>query len=78
MILAFSAKKNFLDLTKIDERNQALKILYGIKTFSILLIIMDHRFGTFVSSAIFNFDYVEKVCIIVWKTQHSLKHPDHK
>ncbi|XP_044746794.1 nose resistant to fluoxetine protein 6-like [Coccinella septempunctata] len=60
MILAFSVKKNFLDLTKIDERNNALKILYGIKTFSILLIIMDHRFGTFVSSAIFNFDYVER------------------
>ncbi|KAL3287100.1 hypothetical protein HHI36_001584 [Cryptolaemus montrouzieri] len=60
MLLAFSVKKNFVDLTKIDERNNALKILYGIKTFSILLIIMDHRFGTTVSSAIFNFDFVER------------------
>ncbi|KAK9880602.1 hypothetical protein WA026_011841 [Henosepilachna vigintioctopunctata] len=59
-LLAFSVRNNFLDLTKIDERNKALKILYGIKTCSILLIIMDHRFGTYVSSAILNFDYVEK------------------
>lgn len=60
MTLAFSVRKNFLDLTKVDEKNKALKILYGIKTLAICFIIMDHRFGTFTSSAILNFDFVER------------------
>ncbi|KAJ8954784.1 hypothetical protein NQ318_014895 [Aromia moschata] len=59
LIMAFSARENFLDLTRADESNPSLSILYGVRTIAILAIIMDHRFGTFISSALLNFNYVE-------------------
>ncbi|KAF2894965.1 hypothetical protein ILUMI_11198 [Ignelater luminosus] len=58
--ISFSARKNFLDLARADESNSALSILYGMKTFCIFMIIMDHRFGTVLSGPIINFDYVER------------------
>ncbi|XP_044263796.1 nose resistant to fluoxetine protein 6-like [Tribolium madens] len=58
-LMAFSARKNFNELTKIDESNSALRLLYGIRTLCIFCIILDHRFGTFTSAALLNFDYVE-------------------
>lgn len=61
--MAFSARENFLELNKADDSNPALKILYGMRTVCIFAIIMDHRFGTFISSAILNFDYLESVSI---------------
>lgn len=63
--MAFSARKNFLDLNKADESNPALNLLYGMRTLCIFMIIMDHRFGTYVSSALLNFDYIEKVLKII-------------
>lgn len=59
--MAFSARKNFNELTRVDESNNALRLLYGIRTLCIFCIILDHRFGTFTSSALLNFDYVERV-----------------
>lgn len=59
--MAFSVRRNFLDLPKAEESNPALRILYGTRTFCILMIIMDHRFGTYLSGPIINFDYIEKV-----------------
>lgn len=61
ILTAFSARQNFLELTRADESNPSLRILYGVRTICILCIIMDHRFGTFLSSALLNFDYVETV-----------------
>ncbi|KAG5894540.1 hypothetical protein JTB14_026828 [Gonioctena quinquepunctata] len=58
-IMAFSARENFNELNTADNSNPALAILYGVRTICILAIIMDHRFGTFISSAILNFDYLE-------------------
>lgn len=59
--MAFSVRRNFLDLPKAEESNPALRILYGTRTFCILMIIMDHRFGTYLSQPMINFDYIEKV-----------------
>ncbi|XP_050499016.1 nose resistant to fluoxetine protein 6-like isoform X1 [Diabrotica virgifera virgifera] len=59
-IMAFSARKNFLELNRADESNPALSILYGMRTICIFLIIVDHRFGTFISSAILNFNFLEQ------------------
>lgn len=59
--MAFSARRNFWDLPKAEESNPALRILYGTRTFCILMIIMDHRFGTYLSGPMINFDYIEKV-----------------
>ncbi|KAJ8979723.1 hypothetical protein NQ317_015547 [Molorchus minor] len=61
LIMAFSARRNFHDLNRADDSNQSLSILYGVRTLSILAIIMDHRFGTFISSALMNFNFVESV-----------------
>lgn len=61
LCLAFSVRKNFKDLPKADESNPALSVLYGLKTVSIFMIIMDHRFGTFLSGPIINTDYIERV-----------------
>ncbi|XP_019870876.2 nose resistant to fluoxetine protein 6 [Aethina tumida] len=57
--MTFSARQNFNDLSKHDESNPALSILYGLRSVSILMIITAHRFGTYVSSALLNFDYIE-------------------
>lgn len=61
LCIAFSVRRNFLDLPKAEESNPALHILYGTRTFCILMIIMDHRFGTYLSGPLINFDYIEKV-----------------
>ncbi|XP_060529412.1 nose resistant to fluoxetine protein 6-like [Cylas formicarius] len=59
LILAFSARRNFLEMSHTENSNPALNILYGLRTFSIMVVILDHRFGTFTSSALINFDFVE-------------------
>lgn len=61
ILLGFSARRNFIDLAKPDESNPALRPLYGPRTFSIFMIIVGHRFGTFTSGPVLNLDYVEKV-----------------
>lgn len=61
IFLAFSAKTNFPHLNKAESSNESLAILYGIRTFSIFMIILDHKFGTFVGGAVSNFDYIEQV-----------------
>ncbi|KAL1514039.1 hypothetical protein ABEB36_003363 [Hypothenemus hampei] len=60
MILSFSARANFTEMAHKETTNSDLNILYGLRTISILVIIMDHRFGTFTSSALVNFNYVER------------------
>ncbi|CAH1112393.1 unnamed protein product [Psylliodes chrysocephalus] len=60
ILMAFSARDNFLELNKADDSNPALSILYGMRTVCIFAIIMDHRFGTFISSAVLNFNYLEE------------------
>lgn len=59
--MAFSARKNFSDLNKLEGSDRALSILYGIKTFSIFMIIIDHRFALFIGSIVSNVDYIEEV-----------------
>ncbi|XP_023309731.1 nose resistant to fluoxetine protein 6-like [Anoplophora glabripennis] len=59
LFMAFSARKNFLDLNKLESSDKALSILYGIKTFSIFMIIIDHRFAYFIMSIVSNVDYIE-------------------
>ncbi|KAJ8954786.1 hypothetical protein NQ318_014897 [Aromia moschata] len=60
LAVVFSIKHNYKKLSHCDETNSALKILYGMRVFCILMIIMDHRFGTHLSSAILNFNEVEE------------------
>ncbi|CAG9862563.1 unnamed protein product [Phyllotreta striolata] len=60
LLTAFSARANFLELSKSDDSNPALAILYGMRTICIFAIIIDHRFGTFISSAVLNFNYLEE------------------
>ncbi|XP_076267312.1 nose resistant to fluoxetine protein 6-like isoform X3 [Rhynchophorus ferrugineus] len=59
MFLAFSARLNFLEMAHLETTNKDLNILYGLRTIAIMIVILDHRFGTFTSSALLNFDYVE-------------------
>ncbi|XP_074042229.1 nose resistant to fluoxetine protein 6 isoform X3 [Leptinotarsa decemlineata] len=59
LIMAFSARENFNEMNVADNSNPALSILYGVRTLCILLIIVFHRFGTFISSAIMNFNHLE-------------------
>ncbi|XP_022913044.1 nose resistant to fluoxetine protein 6-like [Onthophagus taurus] len=59
IIMGFSARRNFLEMTKAEDSNKALKSLYGLRTTSIFMIIMGHRFGTFTSGPVINFDYIE-------------------
>ncbi|KAJ8925875.1 hypothetical protein NQ315_009727 [Exocentrus adspersus] len=56
---SFSLKNNYRRLPKADGSNPALNILYGMRVFCILMIIIDHRFGTHLSSGVLNFDKVE-------------------
>ncbi|CAH1982994.1 unnamed protein product [Acanthoscelides obtectus] len=60
LFLSFSIQRNFKKLPRADGSNKALSILYGIRVFCICMIIMDHRFGTHLSSAVLNFDMVEE------------------
>lgn len=61
LLLSFSIKKNFKKLPHANDSCPPLKILYGVRVFSICMIIMDHRFGTYLSSAVMNFNLVEEV-----------------
>lgn len=61
LLVCFSLSRNFHDLPKSDDSNPALSVLYGLRTVAIFMIIMDHRFGTFVSSPILNHDFIEQV-----------------
>lgn len=61
LILAFSARKNFNELTRADDSNPALSLLYGMRTIAIFMIIMDHRFGTYISGPSLNYDFIEEV-----------------
>lgn len=63
LLLTFSARANFTEMSHMETTNPYLNVLYGLRTISILVIIMDHRFGTFTSSALINFNYVEQVSI---------------
>lgn len=57
---AFSIPENFADLSRSETGRPELSIFYGIRTFCIMMIIMDHRFGTYLSGPLNNFDFVEK------------------
>lgn len=59
LLLTFSLKKNIKKLPHTDDSNPALTILYGMRVICILMIIMDHRFGTHLASAVLDFDFVE-------------------
>ncbi|CAH0550692.1 unnamed protein product [Brassicogethes aeneus] len=58
--LAFCVRKNFQKLFTSEGSNPALNILYGMRVFCICMIIIDHRFGTHLSSGVLNFDLVEQ------------------
>lgn len=60
-LLAFSARANFTEMSHLESSNPDLGVLNGLRTIAIFVIIMDHRFGTFTSSALINFNYVEQV-----------------
>ncbi|KAH1014684.1 hypothetical protein HUJ05_012526 [Dendroctonus ponderosae] len=60
LLISFSIKKNFPKLGRGEESNPALRVLYGMRVFCICMIITDHRFGTFLSSGILNFNTVEE------------------
>lgn len=82
ILSAFSARENFQELTKTDESNSSLRILYGVRTICIFFVIMEHRFGTFLSSALMNFDYYEKVnfceLLVLDSKMNSVIHDDEK
>lgn len=59
--LSFCVNRNFQKLFSADGSNPALNILYGMRVFCICMIIIDHRFGTHLSSAVLNFNIVEEV-----------------
>ncbi|KAL1514037.1 hypothetical protein ABEB36_003362 [Hypothenemus hampei] len=60
LMISFSLRQNYPKLSKNVDSNPALKVLYGMRVFCICMIITDHRFGTFLSSAILNFNTVEE------------------
>ncbi|CAG9764782.1 unnamed protein product [Ceutorhynchus assimilis] len=60
LLVSFSLRKNYPKLGKSEDSNPALKVLYGMRVFCICMIITDHRFGTFLSSGILNFNTVEE------------------
>lgn len=60
LLVSFSIKKNYPRLGHSDDSNPALKVLYGMRVICICMIITDHRFGTFLSNAIMNFNEVEE------------------
>ncbi|ERL92433.1 hypothetical protein D910_09747 [Dendroctonus ponderosae] len=59
-LLAFSARANFTEMSHMETSNPDLGVLNGLRTIAIFVIIIDHRFGTFTSSALINFNYVEQ------------------
>lgn len=73
LALAFSARANFTEMAHLETTNADLNILYGLRTIAILVIIMDHRFGTFTSSALINFNYVESVSVFGTSLNESLR-----
>ncbi|XP_066262738.1 nose resistant to fluoxetine protein 6-like [Euwallacea similis] len=60
LLVAFSVTKNYSKLERSEDSNPALEVLYGMRVICIFMIITDHRFGTFLSSGILNFDTVEE------------------
>ncbi|KAJ8979722.1 hypothetical protein NQ317_015546 [Molorchus minor] len=60
LAMAFSLKRNLNKLSNCEETNPPLQTLYGMRVFCIMMIIMDHRFGTGLSSAVLNFNFVEE------------------
>ncbi|KAF7280195.1 hypothetical protein GWI33_006300 [Rhynchophorus ferrugineus] len=60
LLVSFSIKKNYPKLSKSEDSNPALRVLYGMRVICICMIITDHRFGTFLSNAIMNFNEVEE------------------
>ncbi|XP_050305994.1 nose resistant to fluoxetine protein 6-like [Anthonomus grandis grandis] len=60
LLISFSIKKNYPKLARTEDSNPALRVLYGMRVFCICMIITDHRFGTFLSNAILNFNTVEE------------------
>lgn len=64
LCVSFSIIKNYPKLGRSEDSNSALGVLYGMRVFCMCMIITDHRFGTFLSSGIMNFDTVEEVGIL--------------
>ncbi|KAK9888344.1 hypothetical protein WA026_000598 [Henosepilachna vigintioctopunctata] len=60
LISAFSVSKNLSDLTRKDYKNSNLQLLHGVRTLLMFVIIICHRSITYASSAISNFDEIEK------------------
>lgn len=73
LLVGFSARKNFLDLAKADESNPALRPLYGLRTFAIVMIVVGHRFGTFASGPVLNYDSIEEVIKISYSNINRIK-----
>lgn len=60
-IVAFSARKNLNDLSKVDKHDR-LVILHGIRTVSCLAVIITHRFAAVAAGGTSkNLDYFEDV-----------------
>ncbi|KAK9736786.1 Nose resistant-to-fluoxetine protein, N-terminal domain [Popillia japonica] len=59
-LLVFSAYQNFISLAKHDDTNPALTPLYGLRTISIFMIVVGHKFALYASASVLNFDYIEE------------------
>lgn len=61
LLTAFSLRKNGNELLQENEGSGPLKIFYGVRTFCMVMIILDHRFATYTAGPMINTDFLEKV-----------------
>lgn len=61
LLTAFSARKNGSELLQENEGSGPLKIFYGVRTFCMMMIIVDHRFATYTAGPMINLEFLEGV-----------------
>ncbi|XP_072379672.1 nose resistant to fluoxetine protein 6-like [Diabrotica undecimpunctata] len=63
---AFSVKRNIKDLSKIEATEKPLRIFYGMKAFSLIMILAGHRSALFTAAPQITLDYVEELYRTLW------------
>lgn len=63
LLSSFSVTSNFKEILKTTKNPNRIACLDGLRVFSMLWIIMGHRYNYSAILAFVNFDDVEKVCM---------------
>uniref|UniRef100_A0A6P7FQC7 Nose resistant to fluoxetine protein 6-like n=1 Tax=Diabrotica virgifera virgifera TaxID=50390 RepID=A0A6P7FQC7_DIAVI len=59
-------KRNIRDLSKIEATEKPLRIFYGMKAFSLIMILTGHRSALFTAAPQITLDYVEELYRTLW------------